>query len=125
VAPQDGVVTRVSQLQVGSYVQASAPVFSLITDEIWIEANFKEGDLEHMRQGQTATVKVDAYPSVKLQAKVQSISPGTGSSFSLLPPENATGNWVKVVQRVPVRLVFVGKPPIPLQGGLSSEVKVD
>lgn len=124
-APQDGVVTRVSQLQVGSYVQASQPVFTLVNDQVWIEANFKEGDLAHMRPGQTATVKVDAYPDLKLTAKVQSVSPGTGSSFALLPAENATGNWVKVVQRVPVRLVFAKAPERPLQGGLSATVKVD
>lgn len=124
-APQDGVVTRVSQLQVGSYVQASQPVFILVNDELWVEANFKEGDLAHMRPGQTATVKVDAYPDLKLTAKVQSLSPGTGSSFALLPAENATGNWVKVVQRVPVRLVFAKRPERPLQGGLSAVVKVD
>lgn len=125
VAPQDGIVTRVSQLQVGSYVQASAPVFVLITDDLWVEANFKEGDLAHMRPGQSATVKVDAYPDLKLEARIDSLGPGTGSSFSLLPPENATGNWVKVVQRVPVHLVFTRRPPIPLQGGLSADVRVD
>jgi membrane fusion protein (multidrug efflux system) len=124
-APQDGVVTKVSQLQVGSYIQAAQPVFSLVTDEIWVEANFKEGDLAHMAPGQVAEVTVDAHPGLKLKAKVESISPGTGSSFSLLPPENATGNWVKVVQRVPVRLIFTERPPIPLQGGLSADVKVD
>ncbi len=124
-APQDGVVTKVSQLQVGSYVNAAQPVFSLITDDVWIDANFKEGDLAHMRPGQKATVKIDAHPGEALQAEVESISPGTGSSFSLLPPENATGNWVKVVQRVPVRLRFTRRPAIELQGGLSAVVKVD
>ncbi len=124
-APQDGVVTKVSQLQVGSYVQAAAPVFSLVTDEIWVEANFKESDLAHMRPGQHATIDVDAHPGLDLEAVVQSVSPGTGSSFSLLPPENATGNWVKVVQRVPVRLTFTRRPATPLQSGLSATVKVD
>ena len=97
----------------------------MITDEMWVDANFKESDLAHMRPGQHAVVKVDAHPDLKLDAKVESISPGTGSSFSLLPAENATGNWVKVVQRVPVRLVFTRRPPIPLQAGLSASVKVD
>lgn len=124
-APQDGVVTRVSQLQVGSYVRAATPVFSLVTDEIWIEANFKEGDLAHMRPGQHATVEVDAHPGLRFDAVVQSLSPGTGSSFALLPPENATGNWVKVVQRVPVRLTFTRRPDTMLQSGLSALVKVD
>ena len=124
-APQDGVVTKVSQLQVGAQIPAATPLFTLITDEMWVDANFKESDLAHMRPGQHAVVKVDAHPDLKLDAKVESISPGTGSSFSLLPAENATGNWVKVVQRVPVRLVFTRRPPIPLQAGLSASVKVD
>ena len=76
------------------------------TDRVWVEANFKETELTHMRPGQTATVEVDTYPDVVFPAKVQSLSPGTGLTFSLLPAENATGNWVKVVQRLPVRLSF-------------------
>ena len=125
VAPQDGVVTKVDQLQVGDYINAGAPVFSLVSTHVWIEAEFKENQLEYMRAGQHAKVKIDAYPDTKFDATVQAISPGTGSSFSLLPPENATGNWVKVTQRVPVRLEFTPRPDVPLEAGLSANVTVD
>ncbi|MDR3507251.1 MAG: HlyD family secretion protein, partial [Caulobacteraceae bacterium] len=125
VAQQDGIVTKVDQLQAGNYVNASTPVFSLVAPRGWIEANFKENQLEYMRAGQAATIKVDAYPDRIFKARLVSISPGTGSSFSLLPPENATGNWVKVTQRVPVRLEFDGDPGAPMPAGLSVSVKVD
>ena len=81
-------------------------MFSLVSDRVWVEANFKETELTHMRPGQTATVEIDTYPGVEFDAKVESLSPGTGLTFSLLPAENATGNWVKVVQRLPVRLAL-------------------
>ena len=125
IAPQDGVVTKVDQLQVGDYINAGAPVFSLVSTHVWIEAEFKENQLEYMRAGQHAKVKIDAYPDTRFDATVQAISPGTGSSFSLLPPENATGNWVKVTQRVPVRLEFTPRPDVPLESGLSANVTVD
>jgi membrane fusion protein (multidrug efflux system) len=127
VAPADGVVTRVDQLQVGSYIAASAPVFALVsTGDIWVEANFKEDQLTHMRVGQVATVKVDSYPGRSFAGTVVSLSPGTGSQFSVLPPENATGNWVKVVQRLPVRVRLDGvDPAYPLHAGLSADVGVD
>ena len=125
VAPQDGVVTKVDQLQVGDYINAATPVFQLVSSRLWVEANFKENQLEYMRAGQSASIKIDAYPHTKFKAVVAAISPGTGSSFSLLPPENATGNWVKVTQRVPVRVEFVGAPEVPLQPGLSATVTVD
>jgi len=125
-APQDGIVTKVEQLQVGDYVNAAAPVFSLSGNRIWIEANFKENQLTHMRPGQSATVTIDAYPDLELKAHVASFSPGTGSSFSLLPAENATGNWVKVVQRLPVRLSLDKVPEgALLHAGLSADVSVD
>ena len=126
-APADGVVTQVEQLQVGSYVAASAPVFALVlTADIWLEANFKEDQLTHMRTGQDAEVKIDSYPGVTFRGKVASTSPGTGSQFSVLPPENATGNWVKVVQRLPVRIELDNPDAkYPLQGGLSAHVNVD
>ena len=125
-APRDGVVTKVNQLQQGSYVTASRPVFMLAGTKFWVEANFKESQLEHMRVGQKATITIDAYPDVKLTGHVASFSPGTGNSFSLLPAENATGNWVKVVQRLPVQIA-VDKTPsgLPLHAGLSAEVEVD
>jgi membrane fusion protein (multidrug efflux system) len=119
------VVTKVDQLQVGDYINAATPVFSLVSNRLWVEANFKENQLEYMRAGQTATIKIDAFPHTTFKARVVAVSPGTGSSFSLLPPENATGNWVKVTQRVPVRVEFVGAPEVPLQPGLSASVSVD
>jgi membrane fusion protein (multidrug efflux system) len=126
-APSDGIVTRVEQLQVGSYINASAPVFALVsTGDTWIEANFKEDQLTHMRVGQTAHVEIDSYPGKTFEGKVASVSPGTGSQFSVLPPENATGNWVKVVQRLPVRVELERlDPAFPLHGGLSANVSVD
>ncbi len=93
---------------------------------LWVEAHFKETDLTHMRSGQAATVDIDTYPDQVFQAHVTSFSPGTGSTFSLLPPENSTGNWVKVVQRLPVEFEIDRIPAdIPLHTGLSVEVTVD
>jgi len=124
VAPIDGIVTRVEQLQPGNYINAATPAFALVsTRDVWIEANFKEVQLTRMRPGQSASVRIDAYPGRTIHAKVVSISPGTGSEFSLLPPENATGNWVKVVQRLPVRLKL--EESVPVQSGLSAVVTVD
>jgi membrane fusion protein (multidrug efflux system) len=127
LAPTDGMVTKVDKLPVGNYLNAATPAFALIaTDRVWIEANYKETDLTHMRDGQEATVSVDAYPDDKFRARVGSISPGTGSEFSVLPPQNATGNWVKVVQRLPVR-VTIENPDRekPLRAGMSVTVDVD
>ena len=124
-APIDGVVTRVESLQPGDYINAATPAFALLSDrDLWVEANFKEDQLTHMRVGQTARIKIDAYPDQHLTARVASLSPGTGAQFSVLPPENATGNWVKVVQRLPVRLEFKDAPP-GLRTGLSVVVDVD
>lgn len=123
-APIDGIVTRVEQLQPGDYINAASPAFVLVSSrDVWIEANFKEVQLTHMHTGQPATVRIDAYPGRNFRATVVSISPGTGSEFSLLPPENATGNWVKVVQRLPVRLHL--EEAVPVQSGLSAAVTVD
>ncbi len=125
-ASQDGIVTKVDQLQVGDYVSAAKPVFTLAGAHIWVEANFKENQLDHMRVGQPATFKIDAFPDLSLSGRLASFSPGTGNSFALLPPENATGNWVKVVQRLPVELEINNLPGgIPLHAGLSVEVTVD
>jgi membrane fusion protein (multidrug efflux system) len=125
-APEDGVVTKVEQLQVGDYITAATPVFSMMSNNVWVEANYKETELTHMRAGQTATVEVDTYPGVDFKAKLASLSPGTGLTFSLLPPENATGNWVKVVQRLPVRLALDNADPDhPLRAGMSVTVEVD
>jgi len=124
-ASEPGIVTKVDQLQVGSYVNASTPVFSMISKRVWIEANFKETELTYMRPGQTATVEIDTYPGVEFTATVESLSPGTGLTFSLLPPENATGNWVKVVQRLPVRLALEDPRNRLLHAGLSATVEID
>jgi membrane fusion protein, multidrug efflux system len=126
-APTDGVVAKVEQLQVGDTIVASAPVFALVsTRDVWIEANFKEVQLARMRPGQAASVEIDRYPGRRFSAEVTSVSPSTGSQFSMLPPENATGNWVKVVQRVPVRLQLAHVDEgFLLQSGLSANVIVD
>lgn len=125
-APQDGIVTKVDQLPVGAYVAASRPVFTLVGERLWIEANFKEDQLNYMRLGQAVTVKVDAFPGLRLTGHVSSFSPGTGNSFALLPAENATGNWVKVVQRLPVEIDLDRIPAdVPLHAGLSADVVVD
>jgi membrane fusion protein (multidrug efflux system) len=126
-APIDGIVTKVEQLQVGDYVNAASPLFALDSKkDVWVEANFKETELTHMRPGQRATFSVDAYPGETFTGKVESTSPGTGSSFSLLPPENSSGNWVKVVQRLPVRLsIDPGHSGAPLAAGMSVAAEVD
>jgi len=126
-APDDGTVARVDDLQVGNFVNAGAAVFSLMSSRrTWIEANFRETGLTHMRPGQEATLDVDAYPDHKFKAHVVSMSPGTGSDFAVLPPENATGNWVKVVQRLPVRLELDEvDPKRPLFSGISVTARVD
>jgi membrane fusion protein (multidrug efflux system) len=125
-APQDGVVTKVTQLQVGDYVTAGKPVFTLVGQHMWIEANFKENQLRYMRLGQPAEVEVSAASGQTLKGRVASFSPGTGNAFALLPAENATGNWVKVVQRLPVEIELDNPPrDLPLHAGLSADVTVD
>lgn len=127
LAPDDGVVTKVDDLQVGDFVNSGQAVFSMISSRhLWVEANFRETGLTHMRPGEAATVDVDAYPGHVFKAHVLSMSPGTGSEFALLPPENASGNWVKVVQRLPVRLVLDDvSPKWPLYSGMSVTARVD
>ena len=124
-APQDGRVTKVEQLQVGDYLNAATPTFHLVTGVPWIEANFKENQLKHMTPGQATAVKIDAYAGYKCKGRVASISPATDQTFSLLPAENASGNWVKVVQRLPVRIAFSCSPALEPAAGLSTTVKVD
>ena len=124
-APEAGYVTQ-KAVEVGSYVAVGQPVLTLVTQRMFVTANFKETQLTHMRPGQPATITVDAYPGLVLHGQVQSIQAGTGAVFSLFPPENATGNFVKVVQRVPVKIVF-NEPPDPnhrLVLGLSVQPKV-
>jgi len=125
-APTEGVVSNVD-LQPGEYVEEGKPVFSLMsTGGLWVEANLKETQLTHVREGQSAKLRVDAYPDHEWSAVVDSLSPGTGAEFSLLPPQNATGNWVKVVQRVPVRMAIAPDRSGPrLRAGMSVTVSID
>lgn len=125
VAPTSGWITNMT-LDNGDMVSANQPLFALISDkEFWVDANFKETQLSGIRAGQKATVHVDMYPDHAFKGVVQSISGGTGSAFSLLPPQNATGNWVKVTQRVPVRIVIVNPDPkFPLRIGSSASVRI-
>jgi membrane fusion protein, multidrug efflux system len=125
-APADGIVSQSDRLQVGQQMMTGLPALTIVTSErSWIEANFKETDLNQMRVGQCAEVSFDAYPGLKLKGHVGSIGAGTGSVFSVLPAQNANGNWVKVTQRVPVRIYIDEKSPRPLIAGLSSDVEVD
>ena len=126
-APADGVVTQASSFRPGQFVSAGTPVFSLmVTGQTWIEANFKETQLASIAPGQPATVAFDAFPGRDFTAEVETIAPGTGAEFSLLPAQNATGNWVKVTQRVPVRLLLSeGQDIADLRSGLSATVTVD
>lgn len=125
-APAAGVVSNM-KLQPGEHVEKGGPVFSLIrSGDVWIEANFKETQLTYMREGQPATVLADAYPEHEWRAVVAAIAPATGAEFAVLPPQNATGNWVKVVQRIPVRIRVdqpAGQPR--LRAGMTVAVAVD
>ncbi len=126
-APFDGVATNVNAIQIGSYLQPAQTAFSLVsTQDMWIEANPKETELTYVKPGQTVTVTVDAYPGVTWKGEVSSVSPASASSFSLLPAQNSSGNWVKVVQRIPLRVAVHaedGKPQ--LRAGMSTEVDID
>ncbi len=119
-APQDGWITK-RNIEVGNYLQVGASIFSIVTPEVWVTANFKESQLDRMRVGQTVHFAVDAYPHLKLDGHVDSIQLGSGSRFTAFPPENATGNFVKIVQRVPVKLVIDRgmDPAAPLPLGIS------
>ena len=125
-APFAGVVSNM-KLQVGEFVEQGAPMFSLIeSGPVWIEANYKETQLTHMTAGQPAKVVADAYPDQEWPASVEAIAPATGAEFAVLPPQNATGNWVKVVQRVPVRIKVEQPPGNPqLRAGMTVNVAVD
>ena len=126
VAPTAGRMGRVT-LQKGEYVEAGDALFALIREhEPWIEANLKEVQLTHISEGQRVRIVVDAYPQVTFQGHVESISPATGAEFAILPPQNASGNWVKVVQRVPVRLRIEPIPDGPvLRAGMTAEISID
>ncbi len=125
-APLDGIVSRVESLQVGQYLNVGTAAFALVSTRVWIEANFKETELTHMAVGHAATVTIDTYPGVTLTGHIESIGAATGSEFSILPPQNATGNWVKVTQRLPVRIAIDHADPArPLRAGMSVTVEVD
>jgi membrane fusion protein (multidrug efflux system) len=127
LAPIPGIVTNVDALQVGEYLPAAQAAFSLVSSaDVWIEANPKESDLTYLKPGASAVVTIDAYPGREWQATVSSLSPATGTEFSVLPAQNATGNWVKVVQRVPIRLsVQMPADAPPLRTGMSATVEID
>jgi membrane fusion protein (multidrug efflux system) len=132
-APFDGIVTQVESLQPGTYlVSATAALTNtgavglVSTSRIWVDANLKETDLTHVKLGDRAEISVDTYPGRTWSGTVESISPGAGSEFSILPAQNASGNWVKVVQRIPVRIRVERKPGDPiLRSGMSVIVDID
>ena len=124
-AAADGTITNF-EMQPGEYVTAGKVAFSLVKPDVWVMANFKETDLTHVRAGQPASVHIDTFPDNDRTATVASISQATGAEFALLPPQNATGNWVKVVQRLPVRLKLAPAPgEPPLRAGMSVTVTID
>ncbi|HST35054.1 MAG TPA: HlyD family secretion protein, partial [Allosphingosinicella sp.] len=125
-APADGVVSQTDRLQTGAAVVTGVPVVTLVRSATtFVEANYKETDLANMYVGQPAEIELDAYPGTEICGHVASIGAGTGSQFSILPAQNASGNWVKVTQRVPVRIAVDCDPGRPLLAGLSAEVTVD
>ncbi len=125
VAPRAGMVSRLPQ--VGDHVTSGRPVLAIVDpDDLWLDANFKETDLEYVRPGQTVEVKVDTYSHRHWVGRVESIAQATGAEFAILPAQNATGNWVKVVQRVPVRIRVTRRADDPpLRAGMSAEVIID
>ena len=126
-APISGIATQVDNIQLGRFVTASTPVFSVIDDaNPWVDANPKETDITYLRPGQKVTIDVDTFPDRAFRGTVAAVSPGTGAQFSILPPQNASGNWVKVVQRVPVRIVFDKDQDLRLlRAGMSVNVDID
>ena len=124
-APMDGTIANADKLQVGQMAVQGLGMLSLVhSSGAWVEANFKEKDVGKMLPGQPAEIEIDAYPGVDFKGHVESLGAGTGSEFAIIPAQNANGNWVKVTQRVPVRIAFDGKPERPLIAGLSSTVTV-
>ena len=125
-APVSGTISQADRLLSGQLMLTGLPAVTIVVaDKSWVEANFKETDLTHMRVGQPARLTFDAYPGMHLDGHVASIGAGTGSEFSVLPAQNANGNWVKVTQRVPVRITIDGPAPRQLIAGLSTNVRVD
>jgi membrane fusion protein (multidrug efflux system) len=126
-APMSGTATQVDNIQLGRFVAAGTPVLSVIDDQTpWVDANPKETDITYLRVGQKATLDIDSFPDRTFTGTVVAVSPGTGAQFSILPPQNATGNWVKVVQRVPVRIAFdKSEDTRLLRSGMSVNVEID
>lgn len=126
-APIAGVATQVASIQMGRYLTAGTAVFSVISsDALWIDANPKETDLAHVRRGQPVTITIDAFPGKLWSGTVGAISPGTGAQFAILPPQNAAGNWIKIVQRVPMRIEFAPEQDLRrLRAGMSATVEID
>jgi membrane fusion protein (multidrug efflux system) len=126
-ATASGIVSQVDALRPGDYINAGAPVFSIVSDnDAWIEANLKETDLTYVKAGQKAEITIDSYPGETFTAVVDSVGMATGAEFSVLPAQNASGNWVKVVQRIPVRLHVVDGPKdATLRAGMSAVVEID
>lgn len=126
-APADGVISQASSFRVGQFVSTGTPLFTLVeTNDSWVAANFKETQLTHMKPGQTAEVVFDTYPDHPVRATVAAVGAGTGAEFSLLPAQNATGNWVKVTQRIPVTLKLdPADTDIPMRVGMSASASVD
>lgn len=126
-APANGVVGQVTNLQVGNYLPAGTAAFNLVrTDGIWVEANMKETDLTYVRAGQPATVTIDTYPGREWKGTVASLSPASGNELSVLPAQNSSGNWVKIVQRIPIRIeLALGPKAPPLSTGMSAVVEID
>ena len=124
-APMDGTIANADKLQVGQMAVQGLGMLSLVHSKgAWVEANFKEKDVGRMIPGQAAEIEIDAYPGSSFKGHVESVGAGTGSEFAIIPAQNANGNWVKVTQRVPVRIAFDGKPSRPMIAGLSSTVTV-
>ncbi|PTX91151.1 HlyD family secretion protein [Opitutus sp. ER46] len=127
VAPIAGVVANVSNLPVGRYLQPAQAAFALVaTDHVWIEANLKETELTYLKSGDPVDIEVDTYPHFHWQGHVADVGPATGAEFALIPTQNASGNWVKTVQRIPVRVrLDTSDPAHPLRAGMSAEVSID
>ncbi|HEX5003723.1 MAG TPA: HlyD family secretion protein, partial [Gemmatimonadales bacterium] len=126
VAPSDGIVAR-RQVEIGELVQPGQTLLTVVpTEAVWVTANLKETQIDGVTPGDSATFTVDAYPGQTFRGAVESVSPATGARFALLPPDNATGNFTKVVQRVPVRIAVVPEPTgaYPLRPGLSVDVTI-
>ncbi len=123
-APYSGFVTK-KGVEVGNFAAPQSPICAVVPDKgAWIVANYKESQINKIKPGQRVEITIDAYPDVSLKGKVENIQYGTGEVFSLFPPENASGNWIKVTQRIPVKIVFTDKPKVPLRVGMSVKTTI-